>query len=122
MRDGILIIDKRSIDSRIVRSDSAEGFAAAFAQSNGMLSFEIRIPLHIEQYFSKYTSPLDRGMILVGIGIGGSTGRGFSGNTPGAGGGSMGRMGGGRRRGIYSQPSSNDASDLWIEIALAKPS
>lgn len=126
MRNGILVIDKRGLDSRIFYPDSAEGFAAASSESQGILTFEVRIPLHPGQYFPTYSSFSEREKIGLGIALGGTPGSGFSSGGPdnvgpmGYPGG--GRMGGGSRGMLPRRRSSTSDSDLWVDILLLKGS
>jgi hypothetical protein len=123
MNRGVLVIDKHAIASRRFPSDSTDGFAAAIAESNGILFFEIRIPFHIEQYFPGRPALTDRQSVSIGLGAAGSSRRGqnlnsASGRTPF--GQSGGMMGSGRRRG--ASRGSFDESDVWVEVAIARPS
>jgi len=51
---GILVIDRRNVDSRAFPSGSEEGFAAATSRSLGFMAFEIRIPRNLPNFFPNY--------------------------------------------------------------------
>jgi hypothetical protein len=123
MRTGVLVIDKRGIDSRIFAPDSSEGFAAASTESKGILTFEVRIPLHPEQYFPAYSPLTGKERIRVGIDLGPLPGSGFSNGSENVG--PMGYPGGGRggfgSRGMLPRRrASTTESDLWVDIMLVK--
>ncbi len=125
-RNGVLVIDKRGILSRLFPPDSSEGFAAASAESKGILTIEVRIPLHPELYFPSYAAISPREKIRIGIAAGAGTRQNPSGRGENTGG-PMGYPSGGRtgygRRGINPrQPASGGGSDLWVDVLLSKGS
>ncbi len=63
-RGGILVIDRRNVDSRAFPSGNKEGFAAATSRSLGFMAFEIRIPRNLPSFFSNYAF----------VGVGGTAG------------------------------------------------
>ncbi|MBI4811555.1 MAG: hypothetical protein HY800_09000, partial [Ignavibacteriales bacterium] len=69
MGSGILVIDKREINSHVFSPDSNRSFLAATTESNGILLFEIRIPLHIENIFPKFISLSEKDRISLGFGF-----------------------------------------------------
>ena len=123
MRNGVLVIDRRNVDSRIFSPDSGDGFGAATAESNGILTFEVRIPLHPEQYFPEYSSLAEKEKIRVGFALVGIQGSGQASSGPdnlgpmGYPGG--GRMGGGSRGMLQRRRTSTTESDLWVDILIA---
>lgn len=127
MQNGLIVVDHHSVDSRIFPPDSPDGFGAAIGETNGLSSFEVRVPLHIEKYFPG-GAPLDRsGKIGIGIELASVpiTERGFN-NAPPFGGGQRGSIrgrgrGGGPGRTIPRGGPSQQASEIWLEVALAIP-
>jgi hypothetical protein len=122
VRNGVLVIDKRGIDSRIFLPDSSQGFAAASVDSKGILTIEVRIPLHPEEYFPKYQALAGQEKVRIGIGLGGPQGTGFSNGSenvgptgyPGA------RTGFGSRGMLPRRRTSPAETDLWVDIVLAR--
>src|SRR5207247_4794084 len=71
IKNGILVIDKRAIDSRLFPPDSSQGFTAALVESNGILSFEIQLPLNLKAYFPKFGSCEGKEKISLGLSLAG---------------------------------------------------
>jgi hypothetical protein len=118
MKNDVIVVDNRLIDSHLFPSDSAEGFAAALAESNGLLSFEFRIPLHLEEYFPKFSSLAGKEKIMLGMNFV----QAFADRAPATPfGGAMTPYGRGMSRRMRGERSSAN-SDLWVEVLLAKPS
>lgn len=124
MRNGILVIDHRNVESRVYPARTAEGFAAGIASSTGLLTFEARIPIHIEKYFSGFGALGTTGKVGIGIKLsrirspegGENSGRpgGFAGPRGG-----RGRGGGGMGRPPRGGQASDDATDVWLGVLLA---
>lgn len=124
MRNGILVIDHRSVESHVYPARTAAGFAAGIAPSSGLLTFEVRIPIHIEKYFSGFSTLGTTGK--VGIGIKLSRSRSpeageYSGRPGGFAGprGGRGRGGGGMGRPPRGGEAGDNASDVWVGVLLA---
>jgi hypothetical protein len=123
MRNGVLVIDKRGVDSRIFSPDSGEGFSAATAEARGILTFEVRIPLRLEEYFPKVGSIAGREKLRVGFSLGAAQGSGFREGRPeyaGPAGYPAGGMGGGSRGMLQRRRSVDSESDLWVTVTLTK--
>ncbi len=122
VRNGVLVIDKRGIDSRIFAPDSSKGFAAASTESKGILIIEVRIPLHPEEYFPKYSALAGKEKIRIGIGLGGPQGTGFSNGSENVGptGYPGGRTGFGSRGMLPRRRTSAPEADLWVDILLVR--
>jgi hypothetical protein len=122
VRNGVLVIDKRAIDSRIFVPDSSQGFAASSVESKGILTVEVRIPLHPEEYFPRYSPLAGKEKIRIGIGLGGAQGPGFSNGSENAGpmGYPGGRMGFGSRGAMPRRRAAASENDLWVDILLAR--
>lgn len=124
MAGGVLVINRKSIESRVFLPRNVEGFSVAIAQAEGLLSFEARIPLQIGKFFSKFSS-IQMGQIL-GIGVGLdesrrdlSPGGDFEGAPPmgepgftGRGGSPGGFVPGGSRAPVKKE--------IWLEVGLAQ--
>jgi hypothetical protein len=125
MRRGVLVIDKRSVDSRIYKPGDVEGFAGVIAESLGLVSFEARIPLQIGKHFPRF-SGIDLGKRLaIGVSLGGSTGNqsrsvDFDGAPPT---GEFGFPGRGAPPGNFPRGGSEAAGkkEIWLEVSLAQP-
>lgn len=124
-QNGLLVIDQRFVDSRDFRPNSPDGFGAAIGETNGLASFEARIPFSLQLYFEG-RAPLNRGG-KIGIGIeltpSPMPGREFT-DTRMPGEGSRGSVGGrGRVPGSFSPRarSSSQSSEIWLEVTLATP-
>lgn len=124
MRDGVLVIDRRGITSRVFPPDSSAGFAAASAESKGILTVEVRIPLHPEVYFPLYSAISRREKIRIGIAAGPPSDQNLSTRGENMGGPmgfpAGGRMGYGRRGMNPRQQSSSRESALWVDVLLSK--
>jgi hypothetical protein len=121
MRKGVLVIDNRSATSHIYSPGSTAGFAAAVGESSGITTFEVRIPLDLQEYAADIGSLGPRGKVGLGILLGGF-GRGPEGISGGArqgmgqwGGRGRGGFGGFARRG----QSEESSTETWVEISLA---
>ena len=86
----------------------------AYVDSNGILSFEVRIPLDLKPYFSGSESFGGLDQIQIGLG---STAFGQSEGGRMNPGGEMQR---GRRGGMMPRRSSGNDTDLWVNVVLAK--
>ena len=124
---GVLVVDKRNVESRVYPASGPAGFAAGIVQSTGFLSFEVRIPLNIPNYFSGL-SPLGKnGKVGVGMMLGSARGEVFRGSRGGGGGGPLGpfggrgRRGGGRGGGVPRRggESNGSSSEIWVAVDLA---
>jgi hypothetical protein len=125
MRGGVLVIDKRSVDSHVYKPGNVEGFAGVIAESQGLVSFEARIPLQIEKHFPRFSGMGLGKKVAIGVGLGGSTGDGsrnvdFDGAPPTGGFGFPGRGGppGNSPRGGSQVP---EEKEIWLEVSLAQP-
>jgi hypothetical protein len=123
MARGVLVINRKSIESRVFLPGNVEGFSVAIAQEEGLLSFEARIPLQIGKLFSKFSS-IQAGQI-VGIGVGLSESRrdmslggDLEGVMPMGNPGLSGRSGapGGFGSGGSREPVKKE---IWLEVGLA---
>lgn len=74
MRKGVLVIDRKSVESRVFSPGNVEGFSAAISETEGLLSFEVRIPLQIGKLFPKFSSLESAKDVGIGVGLGGTTG------------------------------------------------
>jgi hypothetical protein len=124
MGKGVLVIDRRSVNSQVYKPGNVEGFAGVISESKGLISFEVRIPLQIEKHFQKFRG-LDPGRsVMIGVGLGASIGN-LSGNVdfngappmgesgfPGRGGSPGNFLGGG------SQVPKD--KEVWLEVSLAR--
>ncbi len=122
MCGGVLIVDKQSIQSRAFPKGSTSGFAGAMSISGGILSFEIRIPIHIQEYFSNYTALGTKSKVGITLGRSRTAGLAESGPMPGGSMGPAGTRGNGERRGGKPERedlSSANSSEIWIEVSLA---
>ncbi len=126
MRSGILVIDHRNVESHVYPARTADGFAAGIAPSTSLLTFEARIPIHIEKYFSGLSALGATGKVGIGMKLtrsrspeaGEYSGRpgGFAGPRGGRG---RGGGGGGIGRPPRGGESSDEASDVWLSVLLA---
>jgi len=121
LQNGILIVDKQGIDTRIFKRDSTDSFSAALNISKGMLSFEIRIPLNLTKYFSHFESLTQREKIALGVGRSKNLNEWSPDSGPYDTRSSAGSMGTGPRGFLPIRESQSKDSDLWVEVALAKP-
>jgi len=121
VRKGMLVIDNRSITSRTYPARGATGFAAGVGESSGITSFEVRIPINLQEYFSELNSLGAKGKVGVGVGFGGvqKDPRDYAGRV----GQGMGGRGGGGRGGFGMPPrrgqSGESSSEIWAEVKLA---
>jgi hypothetical protein len=121
MRKGVLVIDNRSVTSHIYSPGSAAGFAAAVGESSGITTFEVRIPLDLQEYAADIGSLGPKGKVGVGILLGG-----FGREPEGIPGGARQGMGqwGGRGRGGFGGfqrrgEAEGSSMETWVEISLA---
>jgi hypothetical protein len=121
MRKGVLVIDNRSITSHIFPAQGPAGFSAGAGGSSGIATFEVRIPIGLQEYFPGFASVSENNRIGLGIQfgeIGGEAGDGMGNGGQGAGPrrgrgwGSFGMPGRGR------QPNES-SSEIWAEVILA---
>ncbi len=98
-REGLLVIDKRNNDSRVFAANSSEGFAAGQRNSEGLFSFELRLPIQVQQYFRGFNELGKEGKVGIGIKVGASRPEGMRGFRPEGGGGPQGPFGGRGRPG-----------------------
>lgn len=125
MRRGVLVIDKRSVDSHVYKPGNVEGFAGVIAEAQGLVSFEARIPLHIEKYFPRFSGVDPGKKVGIGVELGGLTGNrshnfGFEGVPPT---GEFGFPGGGGppRNSPRGGSRVPDNKEIWLEVSLAQP-
>jgi hypothetical protein len=125
MRRGVLVIDKRSVDSHVYKPGDVEGFAGVIAESQGLISFEARIPLQIEKHFPKFSGMNLGKRVAIGVGLGGSTGDrsrnvDFDGAPPT---GEFGFPGRGGAPGNFPRGGSQvpEKKEIWLEVSLAQP-
>jgi hypothetical protein len=121
MRKGVLVIDNRSVTSHIYSPGSAEGFAADVGESSGIATFEIRIPLDLQEYMADIGSLGPKDKVGVGIQLD-EFGRGREG-IPGGARQGMGQWGGRGRGGFGGFPrrgqTEGNSTETWVEISLA---
>jgi hypothetical protein len=121
MRNGVLVIDNRRITSHIYPLGSTVGFAAAVGESSGITTFEVRIPLNLQEYAASIGSLSREGKVGVGVQLGGF-GRGSEG-IPGGARQGMGEWGGRGRGGFGGFPrrgqTEGSSTETWVEISLA---
>jgi hypothetical protein len=122
---GVLVVDKRSVDSQLFPPGDREGFAGAFADSLGLLAFEARIPLRIDTIFQKCRKLEPRKSLSIGIGLGQSGLEGqatadLDGRSPARGAGLPGPL---PTRGNNPRQSSAmpKEGEIWLEVVLASP-
>jgi hypothetical protein len=125
MRRGVLVIDRRSVDSHIYTRGNIEGFEAVIVDSQGLVSFEARIPLQIERYFPKFNRMDPGKMVAVGVGLGASRGDrsrniDFDSAQPS---GEFGFPGRGGPPGNLARGGSPEVApkEIWLEVILAQP-
>ncbi len=121
MRNGVLVIDRSQAESIVFSPDSTGGFRVAYVDTNGILSFEARIPLDVERYFPGEASFKGAQSIQVGLGTPVSI---QAGGLPfsGRGGGRMDQgeeYGRGRRGMMPGRRSQSSDTDLWVDVVLA---
>jgi hypothetical protein len=124
MSRGVLVINRKSIESQVFLPGNAEGFSVAIVKAEGLLSFEARIPLQIGKLFSKFSSIQSGQIVGIGVGLGesrrdlspdgdfeGSPPKGEPGST--SRGGSPGGFGSGGSRAPVKK-------EIWLEVGLAQ--
>ena len=125
MGKGVLVIDRRRIQSQVYKEGNAEGFAGVVIESQGLISFEVRIPLRIQKDFPEFADIHPGTTVTIGVGSD-ETGRPFSG-APGFEGapptGEPGFSGSGGPRGNFSRrgSQSQENKEVWFEVSLAQP-
>lgn len=124
MSRGVLVINRKSVESRLFLPGNVEGFCVAIAEAEGLLSFEARIPLQIGRLFSKFSDIQSGKTVGIGLGLGGSMGDRLPGgdfeSAP-----PMGEPGRGGRGGTPGGfvPGGSRASvkkEIWLEVGLAQ--
>ena len=122
---GILVIDRRMVQSHLYKKGNAEGFAGVVIESQGLVSFEARIPLRIQKDFSESTEMHPGTSVTIGVGSGVTGGSspgapGFEGAPPM---GEPGLSGSGGRRGNFSRGGfqNQENKEIWFEVGLAQP-
>ena len=125
MRTGILVYDKRGVESHVYPSRSARGFAAGSAMSNGLLIYEFRIPLDTQKFFSRAGALGTQGKVGIGVKLSGLRERQIGSSSGGSGRaiGPPGRRGrgggGGENRPPIGGESGDRTSDVWVSVWLA---
>lgn len=121
---GVLVINRRSIESRVFLPGNVEGLSVAIAEAEGLLSFEARMPLQIGRLFPNFSSIQPGRTVGIGVGLGGSMGDrspggGFEGAPPMGEPGLAGRSG--APRGFAPGGSRAPVKkEIWIEVGLAQ--
>jgi hypothetical protein len=125
MSKGVLVIDKRMVESHVYKLGNAEGFAGVVIESQGLVSFEARIPLRIQKDFPEFTEMHPGTIVTVGVGSG-EKDRSMSGDSgfdvaPPMG--ESGFSGSGGPRGNFSRggSQSQENKEIWFEVSLAQP-
>ena len=121
MRNSVLVIDRRGVDSHLYKTGNIEGFEGVIVHSPGVTSFEARVPLRIGEFFPAFKSIAPETEVTIGVELGGRAG-----DTPRdfdqRGGESPGDFGTDRRSGRGSPRDSQFPEDreIWLEVRLAR--
>jgi hypothetical protein len=117
MGKGVIVIDKRKVESHVYKDGNAEGFAGVIIESQGLVSFEARIPLRIERDFPEFAGIHPGTTVTIGVGSGA---HGFEGEPPR---GESGFSGSGGPPGNFLRggPQSKEDKEIWLEVSLAGP-
>jgi hypothetical protein len=125
MGKGVLVIDKKRVQSHVYKEGDAEGFAGVVIESRGIVSFEARIPLRIQKDFPEFAEMHPGTSVTIGVGssepVRSSSGApGFEGAPPM---GEPGFSGSGGPRGSFSRggSQSQENKEIWFEVGLAQP-
>ncbi|MBF8296889.1 MAG: hypothetical protein HW389_3434 [Bacteroidetes bacterium] len=124
MARGVLVINRKSVESRVFLPGNVEGFSVAIAHEGGLVSFEARIPLQIGKLFSNFSSIQPGRIVGIGVGLsesrrdlslGGDLEGAVSMSQPGL----TGRSGspGGFGPGGSREPLKKE---IWLEVGLAQ--
>jgi len=117
MGKGVLVINRRMVQSHVYKEGNAEGFAGVVVESQGLVSFEARVPLRIEKDFPEFAEMHPGTTVTIGVGHG-ETGRSLSGAPGYEGAPPTGKLGFPGRGG---PPGNLPPGEIWLEVGLAQP-
>ncbi len=120
MRNGVLVIDKKGVDSHIYKVGNIEGFEGVIVAAQGVTSFEARFPLRLGEFFPAFKSITLETEVTIGVELGGWAGNAPQGFDP-QGWESPGDFGMDRRsgRGSPRDSQSPEEREIWLEVKLA---